>query len=1059
MSDRIRVLFILFTALVLSGCEPPKPLDLTLGTVGEPEQQIPATIVFGSAEVFSRETLINDRNTELAFIEKELEDSVGAEFESDLRRDLQSVRSLAITTAIGFNPSAADRAQREDDLLALQQQVTAQNLQNQLAALRTGTSSEGPKAVTEGQPDPNSQTVDPQAIPKPSTVDRAAADAARDAKLQELEKQIAALRNTSVPKADVSLSPEERFRTLRDFRAEIRAARSSLNLDDVHDTDGNSLYRLQFHATVVPPTDEKNRWGVARLEIAPPAMDATDIETLYFTWLTHVTDQLNRVIEPDPAGTTEGTLEIDPQHFSLGANTALFDTVRISIGAERFIQVAVPRDNGFFDVENDTGRQLLDHQIGAAHRLSQAIERSTGCPDLTNISSAQEIETTIGFAQRILQASPAIGDAFRILGPRGVLVSPSFLNDAISRLRQFDEANAESRKLLQTLGGVPEACRADIKGKFQNFATNLNDWDSFFSPKTYRDKGRKVPEGFTAAIVKLLENSRTFAFSVTPAATSQRVSTLAKASNALQLSLALAATIPESGVSADLGADLLRSAAGSVEALERLPQVVGFVGRGQPAATTTQQGANGTPPDKAPTAPTSAAPNPYFGWFFGPRAAIDTANNQLLLSHGTAQHVVTADMSVPGWWPWIEINSETAWVGKLRDLRFSNGDIMGFPHGSGAPPTHKQPIRVKLPLSRSDLDALTNVLAQEKLKQQLRQVRIDDVRPNVLHRCSDENRTFILSGSDLWRDPAVFLAGQPSKDRPKVLPDMGGIAVTFDLRGLASRIAEPGKAELTVWTRTGVAARTIDVRCEAAASQALAFRLDGPPRFHAGKSDFTVAIVSGFPPAGGTLKVQVSQHTEDEVKLAWRDLGTTPSLVFPRVIYPQIAAQSDWKSGTLVDLSIVRQMNSQAEALRFDADRTVRAVYYQNEAATKSGVQSPGTGELDTLDGQALVAKLPENWSLAFPLFGPNTAKLQAFVGGQNQPLTWLVPLTSASFPNPIATRFTADLFDPPGNLANRLAALRAQGNVPVGLRFVDEAGDALDAPVFDRGLVLKKKP
>ena len=74
---------------------------------------------------------------------------------------------------------------------------------------------------------------------------------------------------------------------------------------------------------------------------------------------------------------------------------------------------------------------------------------------------------------------------------------------------------------------------------------------------------------------------------------------------------------------------------------------------------------------------------------------------------------------------------------------------------------------------------------------------------------------FLVYGNDLWRDPRVILRGQEAADGAiKVLPDMSGISVTFNIKDLPKFVPKTGNY-LTVLTRSGTARYLIElVSCE-----------------------------------------------------------------------------------------------------------------------------------------------------------------------------------------------------------------------------------------------------
>jgi hypothetical protein len=123
---------------------------------------------------------------------------------------------------------------------------------------------------------------------------------------------------------------------------------------------------------------------------------------------------------------------------------------------------------------------------------------------------------------------------------------------------------------------------------------------------------------------------------------------------------------------------------------------------------------------------------------------------------------------------------------------------------------------VRLPLSTADLDALTAYVRSSVLRQRrgVRTARIYYVRPWRVEACRDV--TFLIEGSDLWRDPKVYFQGRRT-EQVEVLPDMVGLAATFHLQestGLAPEETPAKKKpdpEIVVVTRRGTDTYSVPV--------------------------------------------------------------------------------------------------------------------------------------------------------------------------------------------------------------------------------------------------------
>src|SRR5262249_26169094 len=128
--------------------------------------------------------------------------------------------------------------------------------------------------------DDPTKTVDPKGEQPASKPPTAAPDLPR---LPEVQELLAATRNVlnemkgSVDRARASTetpSPEDTFHALQAYRSEIQGEIAATTLDNKHDSAGNTLYRLQFRATISPPNQaqDRARWGLSRFQVLPPRL-------------------------------------------------------------------------------------------------------------------------------------------------------------------------------------------------------------------------------------------------------------------------------------------------------------------------------------------------------------------------------------------------------------------------------------------------------------------------------------------------------------------------------------------------------------------------------------------------------------------------------------------------------------------------------------------------------------------------------------------------------------------------------------------------------------------
>ncbi len=402
-------------------------------------------------------------------------------------------------------------------------------------------------------------------------------------------------------------------------------------------------------------------------------------------------------------------------------------------------------------------------------------------------------EEVIAKAIQLISIAPTIASAHRALGERPELESDE-IKSALKLLKLYDAAASNATRLLddEVLRGARQAGRRiDTQ-----FCTTLLAGDK-------NKENKDVEKACSGATVgEAGGKGHSFAFAVTPTDEAQRISTLQRAARAMQLSLGLAATVPQSGLNLTGSVNYLKAASGSIDALERVPRVIGFAGR-DPAVTNGVEGA-------------------AFGWLFGPEVSVDSKAKQLALRQTAMDRIVTTDLSVPAWWPRMRLAVETTWAGKLAHLKFADGASLNRKEGSGEDGGigKSTDIVVNLPRNMADLDGFTSLLFDRLGYGQQVQTRIDHVEPSTIRNCGD-NVPLLIQGSELWREPRVFLAGIAAKDGEyNVLPDMGGVVAQFDLRTLAGQISGGNETRtLTVWTRIGEARKQVRIVCPKPASK------------------------------------------------------------------------------------------------------------------------------------------------------------------------------------------------------------------------------------------------
>lgn len=510
--------------------------------------------------------------------------------------------------------------------------------------------------------------------------------------------------------------------------------------------------------------------------------------------------------------------------------------------------------------------------------------------------------------------------------------------------------------------------------------------------------GQKSPDTTSPAPAPIRAKGHGFAYATTPFESAQRLSTAASATRRLDLALSLAAMVPGSGISGEAGARFSRSATGNLDALERVPLVVGFSDR-QVRNTPIKVASTGS------GAGFVADTDPVIGWVFGPPVNIDSREDALRHRQRVINHSVSSDVSLPSWWPWIEVGIETAWVGN-----WNGGDGMmpvdAIDWGAGAKDRERVQ-KVFLPRARADLEGLTSHLAREIYGTRIRSTQVQGVSPRELNACASDGQLLIF-GNDLWRGAEVFLNGIRHKDI-SVLPDMSGLAVTFDMRlvreTVVRRVASntgrrpspypasrtdanldvAAKLDLTVVSRSGRDSVTDEVSLfgpvEGCASGARAAAITIAPSIPRVIGGDTLRLDWRGPRPLGALKVRF----RNSELAAW--VGDTDAVFSDArnqvVTSANVAALPPalFSSGDELQIGILVSFGSSGRPEEYLAGK---AIYYKDAADAQISVARIGVNQREGIRNRDFVAELnlPANADKAFPALLTKRMSLQAVFKG-----------------------------------------------------------------------------
>jgi flagellar motor protein MotB len=802
-------------ALLLGSCNG-DPFALNLQKVDETSAQAPATIELSAPQLYSRERLINDRATEEDYLETLMKASVDIQFTPALQRDLATVSSLFLSIAATFNPTRGAQVSRAEDENQLQSEINQTKLQTALAKAQQELKAQ--QAQEPKVPD-NTNTTDTvkeeQEDKKPSTV----ADTTKQ--LEALQKALdqvsaavqtlSATSKTNAGLSDVKATPQELFEDRQAYRSQLRSALEQSRLDDRHDLNGNALYRLQYHATVLPGK-VKNRYGVARVKILPRDPSNREIYYLYRDWLAAITAELN---QPNEA---EARIALE-RYAALGSATGMFEVTKMSFGnCAAVVETATCH---IFPV-------ALPFRLVAEKDdlLKDSLAWSARFDALQSLYNTLRVSaTTPPEVKAILQQKPdaqrpdEMGDCSRWSSAE--MLSDLLKKAGVSAPTEFPDINlaemvshAQKVIALQQIVGLA-LTKAHYDGSISRSADAANEdfaftigvlqeWSyasfSFFDLVDLNSRGNGckdylrpgfTPQNFWNAVKGKSTMVDSFAYSTTPSVLAQRVSTIANATEALQIIASISAVLPTAGANIDAAGNYMHSATGKVQALESVPLVIGFSAGGAPREpSAAEQSDVAQMKQAAAGADQESENNTEFGWVFGPKAVVNPSTSTIELRQVPLNEEVTADVSVPGWWPSLRLEVKTAWAKNFYD---------GMIGDDSEEKVTTRVIEVPLSGTRQRFDSLTEFISNAVWGVQPTPIKITAVEPTVIPACG--TASVIIRGPNLWRGGEVYLNGRKADGAIHVLPDMMGIVANFNLDPTVAELANP--ASLQVFTQVG----------------------------------------------------------------------------------------------------------------------------------------------------------------------------------------------------------------------------------------------------------------
>ena len=839
--------------LPLAGCSLFKtPFAISAEPIDDKSPQSTARIRLSPPQVFTREQLINDRLREDGFLVGQLAKSESATLGTSLARDLQTIAALAIPLSLNFDQAAMLNFQRQS------QQA------NGPAAPETPPSTTGTSETSAASPDAITalQTRIDSALKAFASLGATTKQNAVTGTLEDEFEDRLALRarireaiNTNALDDSHDIDGNALYHlqftaTLLPGRYKSQFGIASIEIEPPKLLQGDIDWLYYTWLAFVTNRMNQNPGHPRESKIAMSHEMLGPITGLYdvakmklelpkTTKKQHPHHLLLAVRPGDKSAFEDSPHVLDKKRKVLNAVYQHFNDLIgeqkldgclkkiLEASQSKSDKLKLPRACVPDEPEKKVRSKLENTEISKREETEISKREETKRNELIEAVNGTKVSELIEFMRRVVEIAPSIETAVFALGDRSLIeedVKTAAQRELGEYIRSYSRAKWILKKLKDTCDGP------DTRKPKESLGCKAYDPSYILSPSASKDNlpllpaTRNAPLEFCQALFfdanheadcptdKLRNDGadapgRAYPYSADPVLRSQRVSTVTSAANALDLAAAVSAQITNYGASAGGGLGFSRRAAGRADTIERVPQIFGFAG---PISDRTKRDDQACEMwhDQACKKRDDQAYE--FGWVFGPKLSLDPNGNKLQLRQDARTQQVSADISVPAWWPGAKLKVKTAWKGKfvggggVLDNAYAKEDATE----KGDPGYDRYDLRVRFRPNIAALDALTVQLARNTTAQGFHQARINMVRPEVIPVCGDaanKSLTIQIYGVDLWRDPKVFFGGQIVQSGSiAVLPDMTGISATIE-PALLSKAALDQDNSLVVWTAHGVA--------------------------------------------------------------------------------------------------------------------------------------------------------------------------------------------------------------------------------------------------------------
>lgn len=749
----------------LAACSTPYG-TLVLPDYGAPQKS--ATILVSDPKLYRRESLIEERREEIAYLNTLMKASETIAFTPEIVREVELIRALSLSLGVGSNPAAGEANRHAEAVADLRNEIALTKLQLELAQLRRDAELVRAGFDTQGSPvNTGLGTLSDDTNPAIQPVTAADAEAVIT-RINALQDSLANRLASTVPgprAVTITANPIDVFRDRAAYRALLTTARNAASLDELHDSGGNALARLTFQATILPDREGKHdrALGLVDMELSSQSLDDEALKTIYQAWIAYLNSPAasasSDVLRLEHRGNLFSTLYLHrPAADSASSSCTLLNTVPKD--GCNYLRLILPKlidpssmqpfdanawnlwvtliNDGDIETRLDNGTTALIQMpllvvSGLVDSQCQLRNPETGQSNLDLVINAVQA------AQLLPAVIPTLIDA---------------LQDSKARPDELTKWIQLHRKAIGLIGLVgARACSE----------TSLDTPDP-----------TSVPDDFAVAVKTAATRIRVY--DVGPREQVQQLSTTARAADAVSLAAAISAQDVSRGKGLSAAAGYSRRAMGKVEQIERNPLIVGYASAGSSLADQTNSAG--------------------FGWVLGPRAGLDTKDEQVALRQTARVHDLSVDISFPGWMPTFDLTVRTVLAPAWGSLSMYCNDNCGT-----GEKLKDRIIEVRTQPTAADQASLTSLLAGTSL---VRRPTLRTIIPSRIKGC--EATVLRVEGNHLWRATAVLLGPHRLEGSAiRVLPDLAGVMVE-----VRQGLALGADAELAILTPYGTLSSSAD---------------------------------------------------------------------------------------------------------------------------------------------------------------------------------------------------------------------------------------------------------